>query len=33
MNGVVQMDKLNDTHAVVLIDNNGSLDLKTVALP
>lgn len=33
MAGVVQMDKLNDTHAVVLVDNNGSLDLKTVALP
>lgn len=33
MNGVLQMDKLNDTHAVVLIDDNGSLNLKTVALP
>lgn len=33
MSGVVQMDKLNSTHAVVLIDNDGSLDLKTVALP
>ncbi len=33
MTGVLQMDKLNDTHAVVLIDNNGSLELKTVALP
>ena len=33
MSGVVQMDKLNETHAVVLLDNNGSLDLKTVELP
>ena len=33
LKGVVQMDKLNDSHAVVLVDNNGSLDLKTVALP
>lgn len=33
MNGVLQMDKLNETHAVVLIDDNGSLKLKTVALP
>lgn len=33
MSGVIQMDKLNQTHAVVLIDNNGSLDLKTVKLP
>lgn len=33
MNGVLQMDKLNETHAVVLIDNNGALHLKTVALP
>lgn len=33
MSGVIQMDKLNDTHAILLIDNNGSLDLTTVALP
>ncbi|MEZ6127789.1 MAG: hypothetical protein R3C59_03845 [Planctomycetaceae bacterium] len=33
MAGVVQMDKLNDTHAVLLVDNNGRQDLKTVALP
>ncbi|MEP3478970.1 MAG: hypothetical protein ABJZ55_06970 [Fuerstiella sp.] len=33
MSGVVQMDKLNETHAVVLVDHDGSLDLKTVALP
>jgi len=33
MAGVVQMDKLNETHAVVLIDSEGSLSLKTVPLP
>ncbi|MEZ6122480.1 MAG: hypothetical protein R3C49_04805 [Planctomycetaceae bacterium] len=33
MNGVVQMDKLSETQAVILVDNNGSLDLKTVELP
>ena len=33
LQGVVQMDKLNDGHAVVLVDNNGTLNLKTVALP
>lgn len=33
LKGVVQMDKLGDDRAVVLVDNNGSLDLKTVALP
>jgi len=33
MAGVVQMDRLNDTHAVLLVDNDGRQDLKTVALP
>lgn len=33
MEGVVQMDKLNATHAILLVDSNGSQDLKTVALP
>lgn len=33
LEGVVQMDKLNDSHAIVLIDSNGQLNLKTVALP
>lgn len=32
--GAVQLDKLNDTHAVVLVANeSGQLNLKTVALP
>ncbi|MDA7527367.1 hypothetical protein OAF98_04895 [Planctomicrobium sp.] len=30
---VVQLDKLNDTHAAVLIKNGDQLDLKTVELP
>lgn len=30
---VVQMDKLNDTHAVVLIQDGDQIDLKTVELP
>ncbi|MCP4170324.1 MAG: hypothetical protein GY758_06075 [Fuerstiella sp.] len=34
LQGVVQMDKLNATHAVVLVEKDGGqLDLKTVALP
>lgn len=33
MNGVLQMDKLNETHAVVLMDDHGTLNLKTVPLP
>lgn len=33
MEGVVQLDKLNDQSAVVLIDQNGKQELKTVALP
>jgi hypothetical protein len=32
--GAVQLDKLNDTHAVVLVQtDSGALDLRTVALP
>ena len=33
--GVVQMDKLNDSHALILTqaENGGSMDLKTVELP
>ncbi|MEW4487650.1 hypothetical protein AB1L42_06185 [Thalassoglobus sp. JC818] len=30
---VVELDKLNSTHAVVLIDDGGQLNLKTVELP
>lgn len=33
LKGTVQMDKLNETHAVVLMDNDGKLDLRTVELP
>ncbi|MEX2213534.1 MAG: hypothetical protein WD768_05375 [Phycisphaeraceae bacterium] len=30
---VTQLDKLNDTHAVILIEANGGAELKTIALP
>ena len=30
---VKQMDKLNDTHALALVEQDGSLALKTIALP
>ncbi len=33
LQGVLQMDKLNATHAVVLIEKDGQQNLKTVALP
>lgn len=33
MSGVVQMDKLNENHAVLLLDDGGKLSLKTVPLP
>ena len=33
LQGVLQMDKLNDDHAIVLFDANGDVNLKTVALP
>jgi len=31
--GTVQLDKLDDSRAVVLIDTQGELNLKTVSLP
>ncbi|HYP06247.1 MAG TPA: hypothetical protein VER03_08410 [Bryobacteraceae bacterium] len=33
LKGVQQLDKLDDTHAVLLTDAGGSLDLRTIALP
>jgi hypothetical protein len=33
LQGVVQMDKLNATHAVVLVEKDGRQNLKTVVLP
>ena len=33
MSGVVQMDKLNDTHVVLLVEKDGHQHLKTMALP
>lgn len=33
LQGTVQMDKLNESHALVLIGGDGKLDLKTVELP
>jgi hypothetical protein len=34
LNGVVQLDRLDDTHALILIqDDSGSQDLKTIELP
>jgi len=33
LKGVQQLDKLDDANALMLIDNEGSLDLRTVALP
>ncbi len=33
MTGVIQMDKLNDTHAVLLVEKDGHQNLRTVALP
>jgi hypothetical protein len=33
LTGVVQLDKFNDQFALILQQNSGSLDLKTVALP
>jgi len=33
LNAAVQMDKLNDGHAVVLMETDAGLDLQTVALP
>ena len=34
LDGVVQLDRLNDTHAVILVQSSPtSQDLRTVALP
>lgn len=33
LEGVVQLDKLNSTHAVIVTSANGSMDLRTIALP
>lgn len=33
LTGVQQLDKLDEQHALVLADNNGSLDLRSIALP
>jgi len=33
LKGVQQLDKLDDANALMLIDNEGSLDLRTIALP
>ncbi|MEQ9411527.1 MAG: hypothetical protein RIK87_27685 [Fuerstiella sp.] len=33
LQGVVQMDKLNDDHVVVLVEKDDRMDLQTVALP
>ena len=33
LEGVVQLDKLNDKQAVILVENGASFDLKTIDLP
>jgi hypothetical protein len=33
LEGVVQLDKLNSTHAVIVTSLNGAMDLRTVTLP
>lgn len=33
LEGVVQLDKLNATHAVIVTSANGAMDLRTIALP
>ncbi len=33
LKGVQQLDKLDDTHALLLSDNSGSLDLRSIPLP
>jgi hypothetical protein len=33
LKGVQQLDKLDDTHAILVTDEAGSLDLRTIALP
>jgi hypothetical protein len=33
LKGVQRLDKFDDTNALLLMDNEGSLDLHTIALP
>jgi len=33
LRGVTQLEKYDDTHAVILTDANGSQDLRAIALP
>jgi hypothetical protein len=33
LKGVQQLDKVDDSKALVLVNTNGSMDLRTVALP
>ena len=33
LKGVQQLDKLDDGHALLLMDDSGSLDLRTIPLP
>jgi hypothetical protein len=33
LKGVQQLDKLDEGHAVLLTDESGTLDLRTIALP
>ena len=33
LKGVVQMDQLDGTHAVIVTDNQGTIDLDTIELP
>ena len=33
LEGVVQLDKLNSTHAVIITSVNGAMDLRTITLP
>ena len=33
LKGVTQLDKLNATHALILVEADGNADLKTIALP
>ena len=33
LSNVKQMDKLDDSHAIALVENDGTLDLSVIALP
>ena len=33
LKGVVQMDQLDDSHAVILVEQDGTMDLETIELP